>query len=393
MDKQRTEIKEFRKLVYQEKTFDEFGIKDENSLNHIIYYSWLRKRTEIDPFEVNSKEYYLKAFNDAYYICSLALLLPIGLDLKPRKILEYIENPSIVFPMVHLYLSKIGRISDGIKSFLDIIETKFKIQLDWKQNFDELQEAISGYEITIDSSQFAQRKLTKEVLSSIIWWKVTKWFDPDSIKVVFRNYARTNEVWHLMCEAIKESAQIIDFENRNDYYVDDEGRTCKDPTFESRGVYQFCDELSEKYNELAVQAQSLEIGNNLNIEHDSNQVNSENINKCFKFKNSFVRQIIQRAVGSCCHNKASYTLLEMTLYDHGLLSERNSHLSFLRELVEWGILSGITEEELKKIAVSMRNKARRLPKEGYRSWDNRPKDKLKCEEIGKILGDDMPYNR
>lgn len=391
MDKQRKEKKEFRKLIYQEKALEEFGVKDENSRNHIIYYSWLRKRTEIDPFGANCKEYYLKAFNDAYYICTLALMLPLGLDLNPSNLLKYIENPSIVFPMVHLYLSKIGSISNGIRHFLDVIETKFKIQPDWEQSFEELQAMVSECEYRIDPSIFAQRKLTKEVLSCFEWYKLTGSFKKEKIEYVVKNFARTSDDWHLMCEAIKESAQIIDFENRDDYYVDDEGRTCKDHTFESKGVYQFCDELSERYNELALLSQPMDI--DLSIEPITTDYGLNNRNKCFKHNSPFVQELVKKAHKSCCKSKASYVLLEVTLYDHGQLSDRNSHLAFLRKLVEWKILPGITETELNKIAFSMRDKARRLPKEGYRSWDNRPKDKLKCEEIGKILGDDMPYNR
>lgn len=128
--------REIRKLIYQEKTFEEFGIQREDTLNYIIYYVWLIKRTEIDPFDANSNKHYLKAFNDAYFICTLALLTPVGRDLAPSKIIEFVDKPSIVFPMVHLYLSKLVDSSHGIKSFLDKLETKFKIEPDWEQNYN-----------------------------------------------------------------------------------------------------------------------------------------------------------------------------------------------------------------------------------------------------------------
>ena len=59
-------MNEARKLIYEDKTsLNDFNIKEPCSLNNVVY-AWLKKRTEIDPFDSKSKGYYLKAFNDAY---------------------------------------------------------------------------------------------------------------------------------------------------------------------------------------------------------------------------------------------------------------------------------------------------------------------------------------
>lgn len=270
---------EIRKLVFEnKKRLNDFGIKQTGSLNNLIYYAWLMKRTEIDPFEGKYRDYYLKTFNDAYYVCTLALLLPNGLDLNPSVIMGKIERPSLVFPMVHLYLSRLTVISSGIRCFLDIIETKFKITPDWGQNFYELQKAVSMNEESIDPSIFAQRKLTKEILSKIDWGKVTNEFKKEQIELIVRNYARNNKDWNLMCEAIKAAAQKYDydfgFEDYIDEGIDEDGpytRIVKIPIdpydiegnerlepLKRAGVYQFCDELKERYEELVLEAQPTE---------------------------------------------------------------------------------------------------------------------------------------
>ena len=270
---------EIRKLVYEDRsTLDAFNVSETGSLNNLVYDKWLIKRAEIEPLDIKYKEHYLKAFNDAYYICTLALMLPQGSDLIPSRISRMVERPSVVFPMVHLYLSKLTHKSKGIVRFLSLIETASKRMHDWECNLVELQETVSGHAGSIDTITFGQRKLTVEVLSGIDWKGVTDEFKKGKIEQVIRNYARDSETWRLMCEAVKEAAKSYDYEfgfeeitqegvDEDGFYVqtikvpkdpyDHDGNDILDP-LKRAGVYQFCDELKEKYGELAVTAQPFE---------------------------------------------------------------------------------------------------------------------------------------
>ena len=407
-------MNEARRLIYEDKTsLNEFNIKEPGSLNNLVY-AWLKKRTEIDPFDAKSKDYYLKTFNDAYYICTLALLLPVGMELKPSATMNYVERPSIVFPMVHLFLSRLNGGTYGIKDFLDIIETKCKIDFDWEQNFIQLQETVAGCADSIEQTNFAQRVLTKDVLSNIKWEELTNTFDKKRIEAVVSNYARNRDIWNMMCEAIKEAAISYDYDYgfeeyeqegvdedgpyvqsikvpRNPY--DCEGNEILDP-LKRAGVYEFCDELKEKYDELALVSQKM-------IQESLSQGGSddkESKESCFKFLNDYVKELVKKALKVCNNHGSDLALLEITLYDHNLLKERNSHLSFLRGLVDWGLLPDISnadnpEDEFKKTVQRIRDKAKKLPKDGkYIDWDNNYyKAKAKCIEIGKRLGNSLPY--
>ena len=112
-------MNDFRKLVYEDKeTLNDFRVDLKDSLNYHIYIHWLLNRQEIDPFDPKHRHYYLKSFNDAYYVCTTALLLPQGKMLRPEVLINNIGNPSIVFPLVYLYLSLLVDKSVGITLFL-----------------------------------------------------------------------------------------------------------------------------------------------------------------------------------------------------------------------------------------------------------------------------------
>ena len=402
-----------RKLVYEDKSnLNDFNIKEIGSLNHFVYYAWLKKRTEIDPFDAKSKGYYLRAFNDAYYICTLALMLPEGMELNASKLNLFVERPSIVFPIVHLYLSKLSGGTFGIRVFLDSIETKCKREIAWEHNLIQLQEAVAEYEGSIDPTIFAQRVLTKELLSNIKWEdfsKFTNTFDKKRIEQVVRNFARTRDSWNIMCEAIKEAAISYDYDYGFEDYEqegwDEDGpyvqtiKVPKDPydcegneylePLKRAGVYEFCDELKERYDELAFVSQVM-------VQESSGQADSDGRETCFKFSSDFVKGRVKMALRVCKNHGSDLALLEVTLYDHNLLEESNKHSDFLRGLVDWGLLPELSSEEdsdkkFKKTLQCIRDKARKLPNDKYMTWDNKDKGKDKCIEMGKMLGESMKY--
>ena len=83
-----------RILVYEDKeSLVDFNINDENTLNGVIYDEWLIKRTEIDSITEHSASAYLKVFNDAYYICTLALMIPVTPNDLPNTLRYGNLNP------------------------------------------------------------------------------------------------------------------------------------------------------------------------------------------------------------------------------------------------------------------------------------------------------------
>ena len=271
-------MSEIRKLVYEERTgLGPFGVYEDGSLNNVIFHEWLLWRSEIDPFEKNHLKALLKVFNDAFYVCTLALLLPTGKNMLLVNIQPGIDNPSIVFPLVCFYLSKLTSTSLGITDFIKSMESGFRRKLVWQQNYDDLKAAAGAFEGGVDPSLFGQRELTEEVLSSVDWQRLTKCFSKEEIEQVVRNFARKPEDWQLMCEAIKAAAQRYDYEFGFEEYeqecfdedslglytqiikvpidpCDAEGNDISEP-LRRAGVYQFCDELKEKFDELSVRGQ------------------------------------------------------------------------------------------------------------------------------------------
>ncbi|MBR2229732.1 MAG: hypothetical protein IJ886_05625, partial [Prevotella sp.] len=117
--------------------------------------------------------------------------------------------------------------------------------------------------------------------------------------------------------------------------------------------------------------------------------------KCFKIANDFVRQQVQAVVNDYyLGTDANLALIEIALYDHNQLQKRNSHTAYVKALVAWGILTVADEDKLKSIVSSIADKHKRLPKEGYKEWSQDfINDKTACENIGKALGQTMPYQR
>ena len=118
--------------------------------------------------------------------------------------------------------------------------------------------------------------------------------------------------------------------------------------------------------------------------------------KCFKFTYDFVKLKVADIIRD--YYKGSYAnlaLIEITLFDHKQLNRRNSHKAFVRALIAWGLLEVADEEELKKIVSAVtdkHNRLNRISREGYKKWGDDHPDKSICENIGRELGDSMPYN-
>ncbi len=383
-------------MVYEDKkSLSDFEVNDKNSLNYLIYIDWLLTRVEIDPFDKNHRIYYLKAFNDAYYLCTLTLLLPDGKGILPDRLLKKVDRPSVVFPLVYLYLSNLTSKSIGISLFLRQLDTAFKNRPDWLNNFVELNKLVSKKDICIDPNIFSQRQLTSEVLSLVNWCELTGTFNKENIEVIVRNYARSKDVWYMMIETIKNSAQKYDydfgFEDYTDEGYDEDGpytRTIKVPKapydydgneildpLKRAGVYQFCDELLTKYDELAVKAQPMNI-----VVEELMAGNAEK--SCFRHINSFVREKVKNICEQYHEEShANLALIEKRLFEKGWLKKSNQHKLFVKELISWGILSSLTDNDIKRVTQGMADKMRDLRNSGYNENDNKI-----CEGIDSIIG-------
>ena len=119
------------------------------------------------------------------------------------------------------------------------------------------------------------------------------------------------------------------------------------------------------------------------------------VSKCFKFVNAFIKEKVETVFSKYYQTShADLALIEIALYDHEAVKKRNSHKAFLDALIAWGILKVKDDEEYKLILFGIKDKHKRLPKAGgYMDWsdDDLQYEKNICENIGRELGDTMPY--
>ena len=117
------------------------------------------------------------------------------------------------------------------------------------------------------------------------------------------------------------------------------------------------------------------------------------IERCFIFNSDFVKQNIRTLVTDFYHgNNANLALIEITLFHHQQLKKRNSHTVFVTALAAWGIINIANNHEFKLIVMSVSDKYKRMPEEGYLDWnDNYKTDRLACERMGKKLDPSMTY--
>ena len=118
------------------------------------------------------------------------------------------------------------------------------------------------------------------------------------------------------------------------------------------------------------------------------------VSKCFKFTSEFTREKVKKIMEDYYHNSnPELALIEIALYDHDLLKNRNDHKPFVEALVAWGLLEIANNEVMDTVLSSIRHKHSSLPKEGgYKGWGpNFQNEKNTCTNIGNELGETMPY--
>lgn len=406
-----------RELVYEDKTsLDDFGINEEGLLNQVIYDEWLLTRKELrgDDHRI------LKVFNDAYFLCTMAFVKP-NIKLKILYCLHQIEFPSVVVPLVRFYLSGLSSMQKGTKRFWTSLEGV--MEEDWIKNLEALEKVADSYRNGVSKDFFIPRQLTVSLLSGIEWQKVTDDFDTKTIEEVVKTFAKNHDEWCMMVEAIKAAAKQYDYDFgfEEDVYegCDENGpyeqiiRVPKDPydydgnerilePLKHAGVYQFCDELMEKYAELVVFVPVKDLDKVTMTEQIQRQVGTGGSqidtivqNSCFKFENDFVKEQVSKVVNDCYQGRQSnLALIEVAFFDHGLLKKRNDHKVFILQLISWGVLNGGMKKDVQRIANGMSYKMSKLPKDGYKTWSNDLlNERKRCEDIADTLGTTIPYQR
>ena len=244
-----------RELIYEDrKVINDFRVEDESSVNHLIYL-WLLERPELHPEKPGYSQRTLRAFNDAHYMCTMALMARRS-EYSIPYFKERIREPSVVFPMVYFYIFNINR--GSVKYLVKTIETYASTDSILSKNLDDIKKILESWKDSVPASLFERRKLTSECLSTIdwnVWSTCSDHFKPDSVKGIISFTAYNKDEQEMIAEAIKNAAKQAeeDFYNPEpyveedeyaDYYSspDDDERSNWTPDYSD--VYRLCDNLS-----------------------------------------------------------------------------------------------------------------------------------------------------
>ena len=239
-----------RELIYEERNrLDDFDVNKMSSLNYLVYEDWLLSLTDLHPLESGYLTRRLKVFNDTYYISTLILMHKTS-ECFLRYAYNRCDVPSVVFPMVYLYISKIKDRGKYNTRLLKTIKTAI-YDKGWGGNLEKLESIINEkYTGYLSQSVFSPRKLTPDILSDIKWYKATGGFKEDDTLKILKYIAKNQEEWIFMLDAIKNAASEYEYEyNQTLDYVDDDGNWCKEMPLDLGLFYDFCDGIRDKYEE------------------------------------------------------------------------------------------------------------------------------------------------
>ncbi len=242
-----------RVLIYEDRmSLEEFGINDALSPNRDIYEKWLLEQPDLEPFKAGLTQRRLQAFNDAYYICTIALMHHTGSDFVTMAYNEC-KVPAVTFPLIYLYLSRVPDAGNLNKVLLKDIKAGLKSK-GWEKNLKELQKCVPESHRPITASKFERRGLTPELLSSINWYEATEKYSQKMIQYLISHIAMNEEECTMMLDAIEDNIKDYEREyNRElDFILDEESGTFRmEEPIDMTPQLSFCDELRGKYSELS----------------------------------------------------------------------------------------------------------------------------------------------
>lgn len=245
-----------RKLIYEDRqSIRDFDIDVKYSLENLLFEKYLPATPEMKISQQGFNSRALEAFNDAYYVCT-TMLSQTNSILELSYYIERIQYPSVVLPMVHTYLTHLNSDNSIVKRNIALIVGAVKTESDWESNFNiitSLNKEIGRCKL--DQSMFSLRKLTQELLEEINWYSITNKFDKNKILKIASNICRNEKDWRMVIEAIKNAAKEYEWNYNNelfsgDYFDDEIGKWCyyEDKPIDLSSVYQYCDEIKEKFD-------------------------------------------------------------------------------------------------------------------------------------------------
>ena len=155
----------------------------------------------------------------------------------------------------------------------------------WEDNLNSLIKITTNYSGSILSIEFAQRKLTSELLSNIKWYKTTGGYEKDDILKIVRYISQSEEDWIMLLDAIKKAAGDYEWEYNQDLnYVDEEGQWHQSSPKDMSPIYNYCDDLMKQYAEMSIKQESTYLSNCIEPAylHDNTSLikkNEESINE------------------------------------------------------------------------------------------------------------------
>lgn len=248
----------YRELIYQDKvSIKDFGIDEKGSLNKLIYDKYMSFAPEMQITKSGFNSRALKAFNDAYYVCT-TILSQTNTILPLSYYIERVQYPSVVLPIVYKYLSLLNGDNDIVERIMDLIQSAVQNESTWKGNFNHIEEITKRKKFKLQST-FALRELTPELLTNTSWGAVTKHFKKDVIKILVRNLCKNEYDYHMMIKAIKDAASEYEWNYNStlsggDYFDDETGEWSyyEDKPIDLSDVRRYCDELDKKAGQFFV---------------------------------------------------------------------------------------------------------------------------------------------
>ena len=288
-----------RELIYEDrKRIEEFSVDDMSSINYLLYEDCLPTLTDLQPTESGYLQRTLKAFNDAYYICTLILMHKTNEDFLSYAY-KRCSIPSIVFPMAYFYISKIREKGRYLSRLQKTIKTAI-YEKGWSDNFETIQSLIEKTsENFIPLSVFIPRTITSEILDSIKWYKVTGSYKKEDTLKILKYVAKNQTEWEIMVDAIKNAAKEYEDEyNRDLDYVDDLGNWCKDRPLCIKSFYSFCDEIRNQYDNYRMPVMSIEQNEEVRILSEEDNILDQGT-KVGRPKAKPFREFIMRGTPDC----------------------------------------------------------------------------------------------
>ncbi len=197
--------------------------------------------------------------NDVHFVFTIMLRYPFI-----RDGLNYFKSnvsfPSVVMPMVYIYLSKVTNRALKIGRYMTMIETEAKGDPKWKQNLDDIKVLEDNYQFSIEPSFFPRREIDSVLLSNINWWEGTNHYDKKWIKNLLIYIPKNKDECCLIADAIKDAAKEYDYNIVPDIEYSVEEGCMIDFTLKSlksQGVYDLCDEIKENYDVLCSKRKAL----------------------------------------------------------------------------------------------------------------------------------------